>query len=180
MKGNIAMIKPLRPATDSPLMRAVAETFTQMGWNSRRVPVGEVLEADFELHHTRARIVAQVFAEYNTLCVQGHLSHRVPDSRSGLVAEVLMRTNKLLTLGAFELDYDGGHLLYRVTNVFPDGGAHRDIIASLVHTTLAEIDRLTPFIALILSMSAEALGTLNVVTFLQREDLLPPVPESPT
>lgn len=163
-------------APDSPLFTSVAQTFQRMSWQSRRVENREVLEADFELHHTRTRLHVQVFAPLNALSVIGTLGHKIPDSRSGLICEALMRTNKDLTVGNFELDYDAGTVLFRATNIFPQGTVDQRIIASLVHSTLAEVDRLTPFLTLLLRMTPEELASLNLKMFLMREDLLPPVP----
>ncbi len=164
-------------STDSSLFTAVADTFTRMGWEFRRVEGREVLEADFEVYHTRTRIHAQVFAPLNAVSVVGTLSHHVPDSRSGLAGEMLMRANKDLTVGNFELDHDTGKVLFRVTNLFPPGHFDGTITASLVHTTLAEVDRLTPFLTLLLRMNPDELSKLNLKMFLMREDLLPPVPD---
>ena len=161
---------------DSPLFAAVQQTFTRMGWQSRRVEGREVVEADFELYHTRTRVHVQVFAPLHVVSVVGTLGHKVPDSRSGTVGEMLMRTNKDLTIGNFELDHDAGTVLFRASNIFPPGPADGIIIASLVHSTLAEVDRLTPFLTLILRMNTAELGALNLKMFLLREDLLPPVP----
>lgn len=161
---------------DSPLFAAVQQTFTRMGWQSRRVEGREVLEADFELYHTRTRVHVQVFAPLHAVSVVGTLGHKVPDSRSGTVGEMLMRTNQTLTIGNFELDHDAGTVLFRASNIFPPGHADGTIIASLVHSTLAEVDRLTPFLTLVLRMNAAELGALNLKMFLLREDLLPPVP----
>ena len=163
-------------APDSALFTAVAQTFQHMGWESRRVENREIIEADFEVYHTRTRIHVQVFAQLQAISVVGTLGHRVPDSRSGLVGEALMRTNKDLTIGNFELDFDTGTVLFRASNIFPPGGAEPRIIASLVHTTLAEVDRFTPFLTLLLRMSTGELASLNLKMFLMREDLLPPVP----
>jgi hypothetical protein len=148
-----------------------------MGWECRRVEGREVLEADFEVYHTRTRIHAQAFAPLHAVSVVGTLGHKVPDSRSGVVSEMLMRTNKELTIGNFELDHDSGTVIFRTTNIFPPDRVDGNIIASLVHSTLAEVDRLTPFLTLVLRMDAAELGALNLKTFLMREDLLPPVPD---
>ncbi len=113
------------------------------------------------------------------MCVGATLGHSVPGSRAGLISEMLMRTNLELTVGAFELDYDAGRVIFRATNIFPPQGADARIIASLVHSAVAESDRLTPFLTLLLRMEPEELGRLNLKLFLQREDLLPPVPEAP-
>jgi hypothetical protein len=163
-------------APDSPLFSAVIQTFQHMGWQSRRVENHEVLEADFEAYHTRTRIHVQVFAPLNAASVVGTLGHKIPDSRSGLICEALMRTNKDLTIGNFELDFDTGTVLFRASNIFPAGQADGRIIASLVHSTLAEVDRITPFLTLLLRMTPEELASLNLKMFLMREDLLPPVP----
>jgi hypothetical protein len=164
-------------AADSPLFTAVERTFQQMGWQCRRVEGREVVEADFELHHTRTRLHVQVFPPLNALNVVGTLSHKVPDSRSGVVGEMLMRTNKELTIGNFELDHDAGTVFYRAANIFPPGHEDPRIIGSLVHSTLAEVDRMTPFLTILLRMSAPELAGLNLKLFIQREDLLPPVPD---
>jgi hypothetical protein len=166
-----------RPASDSPLFTAVLQTFARMGWRGRRVEGREVLEADFEVYHTRTRVHVQVFAPLHAVSVIGTLAHKVPDSRSGIVCEMLMRTNKELTIGNFELDHDSGSVIFRATNIFAPGAADADIIASLVHSTLAEVDRLTPFLTILLRRSAAELAAMNLKTFLLREDLLPPVPE---
>jgi hypothetical protein len=166
-------------AAVSPLFRTVENTFSRMGWQSRRVPGREVIEADFEIHHSHARVHAQVFAEINAVSVIAAAGHTIPVSRTGVVAEMLMRTNKELTIGNFELDYDEGRVLFRATNVFDNPSASPEIIASLVHAALAETDRITPFLTLVLRMSPDELATLNLKLFLQREDLLPPVPEDP-
>lgn len=148
-----------------------------MGWSMRQVPGREVLEGDFDVYHTRVRVHAQAFAELNTVCVTATLGHEVPESRAGLVAEMLMRSNRELTVGAFELDYESGRVCFRVSNVFPAGRIDHEIIGGMVHTALAECDRITPFLTLVLQMTAEELGRLNLKLFLMREDLLPPVPE---
>ena len=168
----------LTTSSPSPLFAVVEETFARMKWAGHRVPGREVQEADFDAYHTRLRVHVQAFAEVNAICVGTTLGHRIPDSRTGLVSEMLMRTNLELTIGAFELDFDAGQVLFRATNIFSPGGADPQIIASLVHSAIAECDRLTPFLTLLLRMSAGELGRMNLKLFLQREDLLPPVPEA--
>lgn len=160
----------------SKLLNALEDTFRQAGWLFRRVDHREVIEADFEAHHTRVRVHAQAFPEIGAISIGAHLSNKVPTSRSGIVAEVLMRTNEELTLGNFEMLWDSGAILFRATNVFGRHPLDPQVVASLVHSAVAEVDRITPFVALILTMAPEELASLNVKTFLMREDLLPPVP----
>jgi hypothetical protein len=166
----------IQPPSD--VFTAIQAAFTRMAWQSRRVEDREIIEADFELHHTKVRVHVQAFAPLNALSVVATASHQVPDSRMGIIAELLMRTNLELTIGSFEMNYDDGRVHFRATNVFPPNRVDERIIASLVHSALAETDRLTPFITLVLRMHPEELGKLNLKLFLQREDLLPPVPES--
>jgi hypothetical protein len=135
----------------------------------------EVVEAVFEAHHTRVRVHAQVFADIRAVSVVGYATADVPAARVGLVAEALMRLNQQLTLGNFEMDVDGGRVFFRMTNLFSSEAGDATILASMVHAAVAEIDRLTPFLTLLLRMDTAELSRLNLRLFLQREDLLPPV-----
>jgi hypothetical protein len=164
----------------SPIFQSVERTFKKMEWACRRVENREILEADFEVYHTKVRLHVQAFAELNAVSIVATAGSPVPESRLGLISEMLMRTNQELSVGNFELDYDGGRVLFRATNIFPAGHEDGTIIASLVHSALAEMDRVTPFLTLALRMTTEELGKLNIKLFLQREDLLPPVPENPS
>jgi hypothetical protein len=158
-----------------PLMTAVKEAFASRSWHCDDVAGRLVVESEFEAHHTRVRVHAQVFPEISAVSVVGYATAAVPTSRSGLVAEALMRLNQSLTLGNFELDYDTGRVVFRATNVFCGTSSAPPIVAGLVHTAVAEVDRLTPLLTLLLRMTPEELGRLNLRLFLQREDLLPPV-----
>lgn len=161
------------------VFQAIQAAFQRMGWQARKVENLEVLEADFEVHHTKVRIHAQAFPEVNAVSVVATASNRAPESRFGLAAELVMRTNHELTIGAFELDYDTGMIMFRATNIFPPHRVDERIIASLVHSALAEMDRITPFLTLLMRMEQDELAKLNMKLFLLREDLLPPVPEHP-
>ncbi len=162
-----------------PLFPTIQATFQRMGWKAHEVADREVLEADFETHHTKVRVHAQAFPAINAISVSATASHKIPTARTGLIAEMLMRTNHELLIGAFELDYETGLVLFRATNIFPPHRIDERIIASLVHSALAEIDRITPFLTLLLNMTVDELAKLNLKLFLKREDLLPPVPEHP-
>ena len=93
------------------------------------------------------------------------------------VAELIMRTNKELNIGNFELDWDSGLVMFRVTNIFP--ALHHDerIIATLVHASIAEMDRLTPFLGEICQTPTSELLLLMITDLMRREDFLPPAPE---
>jgi hypothetical protein len=67
--------------------------------------------------------------------------------------------------------------MFRVTNIFP--ALHHDerIIATLVHASIAEMDRLTPFLGEICQTPKSELLLLMVTDLMRREDFLPPAPE---
>ena len=89
---------------------------------------------------------------------------------------LLMRANKDLSLGAFELDWDGGMVMFRQANVFPELRYDEAIIASLVHNVVAEMDRLGPFLGELCRTKKEVLPLLDVKALLRRQELLPPEP----
>lgn len=157
------------------LFDTLRRAFAQRGWHCEEVADREVVESMFEAHHTRVRVHAQVFADIRAVSVVGYATATVPAARAGLIAEALMRLNQQLTIGNFEMDYDAGRVFFRVTNLFGPGGGEADILASMVHAAVAEVDRLTPFLTLLLRMESGELSRLNLRLFLQREDLLPPV-----
>ena len=88
-----------------------------------------------------------------------------------------MRTNKELNLGNLELEWDEGAVLFRLTNIFPPHRYDERILSTLVHSAIAEIDRLTPFLGEICNTPKGELIFLNVRELMKREDLLPPPPE---
>ena len=90
--------------------------------------------------------------------------------------ELLMRANKQLTLGAFEYDLDRSQVVFRVTNLFDREKFDADIISSMVHCSIAELDRLVPLAATVNQTAPDLLDDLSIPLLLEREDLLPPVP----
>jgi hypothetical protein len=158
-----------------PLFASIEAAFRQQGWHCEPVSGRLVVEAGFDAHHTRLKVHVQAFPEISAITVVGYSGSVVPAPRAGIVVEMLMRLNQQLTVGNFEMNYDSGQVLFRATNIFGGGEASPDVIAALVHTTVAEIDRLTPFLTLLLRMEPDEIARLNLKLFLEREDLLPPV-----
>lgn len=163
----------------SPLFELITEAFALRGWNYEVVKPQEVIESHFDAYHTRVRLHVQAFDEIGAVSVVGYASVQVPAARCGLIAEALMRYNQTLTLGNIEMDYDSGRVFFRITNIFASDEGGPAIIGSMVHSTIAEIDRLTPLLTILLRQTPEELRTLNLKLFLQREDLLPPVSDTP-
>jgi len=88
-----------------------------------------------------------------------------------------MRANKQLTLGSFEFDFDRQQLVFRITNLFDRERFDADIVSSMVHCAIAELDRIVPLLGILLKTSTDLLADLSLPLLLQREDLLPPIPE---
>jgi len=171
----------------SALHAAVISAFKSMGWQYRAVPDVEVVECWFEAHHAKVLLHAQTHAEANLVSVVSNASITVPKTHLKAVAELLMRSNKELNLGNLEVDWETGQVMFRVANLFspdrhdlfsPDRHDER-IIASMVHTAVAEMDRLTPFLAEVCRLGTGELLLLNIPELLAREDLLPVIPEAP-
>jgi len=48
----------------------------------------------------------------------------------------------------------------------------------MVHAAIAEVDRITPYAAVVQQTPEDLLDDLSVERLLMREDLIPPVPDS--
>ena len=164
----------------SPLFTALQDALARAGWQYRPVEGLEVIEAEFEAHHTKVCLHAQVFPDLHTVSVVAEAPLRGRDRDPLLLsrlAELLMRANKELSLGAFEMDWDEGRVLFRLSNIFPAGHYDREIIASLVHTSIVEMDRITPCLDIVEKTPMGELGRLDLPALLARTDLLPATSE---
>jgi hypothetical protein len=170
----------LRAIVPSALHNTVVSAFQSQGWKSRQVPEAEVVECWFESHHTHLLVFVQTYAEAGIISVVGNATQEVPASHRWVVAEMLMRMNSTLNLGALELDWDRRQVTFRCHNVFAPGSAGDvKIIASLIHNAVAETDRLTPYLTELCRISELELPLYSITDLLAREDLLPPVPDPP-
>jgi hypothetical protein len=160
-------------------LQSVLEAFGQRGWHCEPVEGRQVIAANFEAHHTRVQLHAQVFPELNALAVVAETPLAPGRRHLASVLELLMRANKQLTLGSFEFDFDRRQLVFRVTNLFERERFDPDLVSSMVHCAIAEIDRLTPFLGTVLKTPPDLLDDLSLPDLLEREDMLPPVPEDP-
>jgi hypothetical protein len=154
----------------------VQETFGSNGWHCELVEDRDVLRAGFEAHHTRVDLVAQAYPQLNALSIVSESPMPIEPHRIPYLLELLNRANKQLTLGAFEYDIDRSHLVFRITNLFEKERFDADIIASMVHCAIAELDRITPYAAVVRDTRAELLADLDLERLLTRDDLIPPVP----
>ena len=95
-----------------------------------------------------------------------------------VLLELLARAYKKITLGSLEYDLDRSQLMFRITNLFERDKFDADIVSSMVHAAIAEVDRITPYAAVVQQTPEDLLDDLSVERLLMREDLIPPVPEA--
>lgn len=164
-------------APSSIQLQSVIDAFGQQGWHAQQIEGREVIEASFEAHHTQVHLVAQVFPQLNALSVVTESPSQPSPSHLTAAMELLMRANKQLNLGAFEFDFDRNQLVFRITNLFDRERFDADIVSSMVHCAIAELDRMTPLLSTLLRTAPDLLTDLSIPLLLEREDLLPPVPE---
>lgn len=155
---------------------SVEETFGQNGWHCELVEGRDVLRAGFDAHHTRVDMIVQAYPQLNALTVVSESKMPLDKVHLPIVLELLARANKQLTLGGFEYDLDREFLVFRITNLFEREKFDSDIISSMVHCAIAELDRLTPYAAIVRDTPHDLLDDLDLPRLLMREDIIPPVP----
>ncbi len=158
--------------------QSIIDTFGEQGWHCEPLPERSVVQARFEAHHTSVHVHAQAFTELNAISIVGEAPCPMPEERYGMFFELIMLTNKQLTIGGFEYDIDREAMVFRVSNLFDREKFDSNIIVSLVHSAIAELDRMIPYAAILRDTDEALLPDLNIERLLQRQDLLPPVPES--
>ena len=154
----------------------VEEAFGQQGWHCELVEGRDVLRAGFDAHHTRVDLVAQAYPQLNALSIVSESPMPLDDEHQSPVLELLARANKQLTLGGFEYDMDREFLVFRITNLFERERFDSDIISSMVHCAIAELDRIIPYAAIVRDTPSDLLDDLDLSRLLMREDIIPPVP----
>lgn len=154
----------------------VEEIFGRNGWHCELVDGRDVLRAGFEAHHTRVDMIAQAYPQLNALSIVTESPMEMDDDHLPVALELLARANKPLTLGGFEYDLDRGMLVFRITNLFERERFDQDIVCSMVHCAIAELDRIVPYVALVRNTPADLLTDLDPQRLLMREDIIPPVP----
>ncbi|MDP3851475.1 MAG: YbjN domain-containing protein [Luteolibacter sp.] len=162
--------------THSRQILTVEEAFGRNGWHCELVEGRDVLRAGFEAHHTRVDLIAQAYPQLNALGIVSESPMELDEEHLPVVLELLARANKQLTLGGFEYDLDRGMLVFRITNLFERERFDPDIISSMVHCAIAELDRIIPYAAITRDTPADLLVDLDLQRLLQREDVIPPLP----
>ena len=155
---------------------SVEECFGSNGWHCELIEGRDVLRAQFDAHHTRVDMIGQAYPQLNALTIVTESPLTLDEQHLPAVLELLARANKQLTLGGFEYDLDREYLVFRITNLFEREKYDGDIISSMVHCAIAELDRITPYAATVKATPADLLDDLDLGRLLMREDLIPPVP----
>lgn len=164
----------------SELYSTVLQAFADAGWAYSEVEEREVVRAGFEGHHTRVELHVQVFEPLAAVSIVSESAAFAPDPiHRDRLAELAMRVNSTLTVGNFELDWDGGRLLFRTTNLFPMPQGDLTIIQGMIHNTVGEMDRIAPLESMILQSEGAELAGLDLEELIHRKDLIPDIPEKP-
>ncbi len=161
-------------------IQSVEDAFGRNGWHCEPVEGKDVLRAVFSGHHTRIEMIAQAYTPMNALAVIGETALPLDDDHLRAGLELLARANKNLNLGGFEYDIERRRLVFRITNLFDREKYDADIVTSMVHCTVAELDRLAPYAMTVVKTPADLLDDLDLQLLLSREDLIPPVPDDLT
>lgn len=159
-------------------IQSVMDAFGQLGWQFEHLEGKDVIRTAFEAYHTQVQLHAQAFPQLNALSVVGETLMEVDVEHEPLILELLARANKKITLGSLEYDLDRSQLMFRTTNLFERDKFDIDIISSMVHATIAEVDRITPYAGVIQQTAEDLLDDLSIERLLMRDDLIPPVPEA--
>ncbi len=158
-------------------LHSVIDAFGKQGWHCDQVEGRDVITTAFEAHHTHIHLHAQAFTNLNALSIVAESPMAFGEERERYALELIMRANKQLTLGNFEYDLDRSLIVFRITNVFEKEVYDADIISSMVHCAIAELDRIVPLAGVINRTADDLLEDISIPLLLEREDLLPPVPE---
>lgn len=158
-------------------LTSVADAFNEQSWAHEIVEDREVLTTSFEAYHTRVQLFAQIFTQLNSLTIVGETAMPIDELRLPLLLELLHRANKQMNLGGLEYDLDRQRVVFRITNIFEREKFDKDIVSTMVHCSIAEVDRIVPFCSIIQKTAEDLLDDLSIERLLLRQDLLPPVPD---
>lgn len=158
-------------------IQSVMDAFGKQSWQFEHLEGKDVIRTAFEAYHTQVHLHAQAFPQLNALSIVGETPLELGDEHELVVLELLARANKKITLGSLEYDLDRAQMMFRITNLFERDKFDADIISSMVHAAIAEVDRITPYAAVIQQTPEDLLDDVSIDRLLMREDLIPPVPE---
>lgn len=160
----------------SPLLETVTAIFNGENWAFVEVPGRDVVQAGFEAPHGRIELHVQAFPELSAISVVSESSTGPGNdpARRERTAELLMRVNQSLSVGNFEMNWDSGSVLFRVTNIFSTEAGDTKIIRGLLQNAVMEMDRLTPLLSAIARAEGGALAGLDIAAMIRQSEAAAP------
>lgn len=155
---------------DSSIFTQCLEVFRDNHWTYSRIEGAEVLRAGFRAMNGTVDLHLQAFAEIGAVSVVAESPRATTEpARRERLAELVLRTNEQLTVGNFEMVWDTGRVLFRVTNLFEGDQLAGDIVAGLVRSVIAEMDRMAPLLVEVHETELPALGSLDLAALLREQ-----------
>lgn len=165
----------------SALFESVKATFDSEKWSYTEVENREVILAGFEARHLKVEIHVQVFEEIgNVSIVAESVKTTFSPALRERLAELILRINQTLTVGNFEMLWDEGRIVFRASNLFPEGKGDPGIIAGMVHAVISEMDRLSPMMDILFEAEKCAdgkLAALSIPVLMETDEESPPTQE---
>ncbi len=159
----------------SPLFQSLLDIFEAKNWQAEIVDQKkEVIHSLFEAHHSKIHVYAQVFLPINTLSIITEAPLAVDTAKHlSVLFELINRVNKLLVLGNFEYDLDREQLVFKISHISESSQLSEKIVASMLHSSITELDRLIPCASTIQKSNLADLLSLSVGSLLERQDWVP-------
>ena len=152
-------------------MHSVQKAFQKQKWEFQQIQA-DVIESFFEGYHTKIRIHAQVFSKINVLHIISSTRISIPKTYHNKLLQLINKANSQLTLGNFE--YKKNHLIFRAANLFAQSKYQESVIASLVHSAIAEIDHLSACVSVLGNTPFLQIEEISLQEILERAELYPP------
>ncbi len=159
----------------SPLFQSLLDIFKARDWQAEIVdPKKEVIHSLFEAHHSKIHVYAQVFLPINTLSIITEAPLELETAKHlSVLFELINRMNKLLVLGNFEYDLDRKQLVFKISHISESSKLSEKIVASMLHSSITELDRLIPCASTIQKSNLADLLSLSINDLLERQDWVP-------
>jgi len=159
----MASVTMLRPqAGKDNLCKALKEYFQAQGWRYETLEAGELFRLQFAFPDGTCTSFAHVPGE-SRLIFESLIDPRVPEGRRPAVAELVVRLNRTLFLGHFDLEYDNGTVSYSTTMDLADGELTTGMLAALILANLSTVQNYFGAIMNVVFGGASAGEALSIV-----------------
>lgn len=143
-------------ATNNFILNAAKKAFKLLDLEYTTKEENNVIETSIQTDITKIHLHLQAFEDIHAVnLISENIVTYKPD-RFDLIFELLMRANQTITFGSYESDPDQFIIYFKQSNIFPIlevteifSDKIRDIISSLVHSNICEMERITPIIKII-------------------------------